>query len=161
VSDSTAVARRYRGSRPTCDLYLPGHLVHWVQAKKASEHKFSWGRLEAVEEPIVTVRYLDRVGTYRTHDTAELAFYASIGDKISVCEPYGVLRYDIDDQRTLLVGVADADAPFEPCQYRPLERITPDVLAERIRSRGGFGVPAPGGPLAERAERAERAAGDR
>ena len=152
MSDSTVAARRYRGPRPTCDLYLQGHLVHWVQAKKATEHRFSWGRLEAVEEQTVTVRYLDRVGRYRTHDTAELAFYTSVGDKLSVCEPYGVLRYDIDDRRTLLVGVTDADAPWEPCRYRPLEQITPDTLAERIRTHGGYSVPAHGLPLVERFE---------
>jgi hypothetical protein len=141
MSDPTAVARCYRGRRPTCDLYLPGHLVHWTQAKKAAEHKFSWGRLEAVDAAVVTVRYLDRIGRYRTHDTAELAFYSAEGDKISVCEPYGVLRYDLDDRRTLLVGVADADAPWVSCRYEPLEEITPDTLAERIRTRGGFSVP--------------------
>jgi hypothetical protein len=142
MSDPNVGARHYRGRRPTCDLYLPGHLVHWVQAKKASEHRFSWGRLEGIGEAVVTVRYLDRVGRYRTHDTAELGFYATLGDKISVCEPYGVLRYDIDERRTLLLGVADAAAAWEPCRYEPLERITPDTLAERIRTHGGFSVPA-------------------
>jgi hypothetical protein len=152
MSDTDRAARHYRGPRPTCDLYLRGHLVHWVQAKKASEHKFSWGRLEAVDEELLTVGYLDRVGEYRTHDTAELAFYATIGDKVSVCEPYGVLRYDVDDRRTLLVGVADAAAPWQRCQYRPLEQITPDTLAERIRAHGGFAVPTHRLHLAERVE---------
>ena len=149
MSDVTVAARRYRGPRPTCDLYLRGHLVHWVQAKRAAEHAFSWGRLEEIDRETVTVRYLDRVGTYRTHDTAELAFCADAGDKISVCEPYGVLRYDIDDRRTLLVGVADVAARWEPCRYRPLEQITPDTLAERIRNHGGFGAPVHGLPLLE------------
>ncbi len=142
MSDPTAGARHYRGRRPTCDLYLPGHLVHWIQAKKAFEHRFGWGRLERIGEAVVTVRYLDRIGRYRTHDTAELGFHASPGDKISVCEPYGVLRYDTDDGRTLLVGVADDAAPWVPCRYEPLEEITPDTLAERIRTHGGLSVPA-------------------
>lgn len=140
MSDTDRAARRYRGPRPTCDLYLRGHLVHWIQAKKAAEHKFSWGRLEALDKETVTVRFLDRVGNYRTHDTAELAFYATTGEKVGVCEPYGVLRYDIGPGRALLVGVTDSTAPFEPCRYRPLEQITPDTLAERIRTHGGFSV---------------------
>lgn len=119
MSDTSVAARGYQGPRPTCDLYLRGHLVHWVQAQKAAEHKFSWGRLEAVDKGIVTVHYLDRIGRYRTHDTAELGFYAVPGDKIGVCEPYGVLRYDFDARRTLLIGVADPAAPWEPCRYEP------------------------------------------
>ena len=88
------------------------------------------------------MRFLDRVGNYRTHDTAELAFYATTGDKVGLCEPFGVLRYEIDHRRALLVGVTDAAAHWEPCQYRPLEQITPDTLAERIRTHGGFSIPA-------------------
>jgi hypothetical protein len=154
MSDPTAAARNYRGRRPTCDLYLPGHLVHWVQAKKAAEHKFRWGRLEGIDDSVVTIRFLDRVGRYRTHDTAELAFYAAPDDKISVCEPYGVLRLDLDDRRTLLVGVSDVAAKWVPCRYEPLEDVTPDTLAERIRTQGGFSVPAHGLPTFERLEHA-------
>ncbi len=154
MSDTSVAARGYQGPRPTCDLYLRGHLVHWVQAQKAAEHKFSWGRLEAVDKGIVTVHYLDRIGRYRTHDTAELGFYAVPGDKIGVCEPYGVLRYDFDARRTLLIGVADPAAPWEPCRYEPRERITPDTLAERIRTRGGFSVPADGPAWVEPFEQA-------
>ena len=66
MSDVTVAARRYRGPRPTCDLYLRGHLVHWVQAKRAAEHAFSWGRLEEIDRETVTVRYLDRVDGPRT-----------------------------------------------------------------------------------------------
>jgi hypothetical protein len=157
MSDQTAAARLYRGRRPTCDLYLPGHLVHGVQAKKAAQHKFSWGRLEGIDEAVVTIRYLDRVGRYRSHDTAELVFYSALGDKIGVCEPYGVLRYDIDNRRTLLVGVTDTAAPWVPCRYQPLEQITPDTLAQRIRTQGGFSVPAHAHPPLERFE---PAAGD-
>ena len=141
MSDTTVATRKYRGRRPTCDLYLPGHLVHWVQANKAVEHKFSWGRLEGIDEAVVTVRYLDRVGRYRSHDTAELVFYSALGDKVGVCEPYGVLRYDHGNRRTLLVGVTDTAAPWVPCRYQPLEQITPDTLAQRIRNQTECSVP--------------------
>ena len=70
MSDALGGARHYRGGRPACDLYLPGHVVHWVQAQKASEHRFRWGRLEAVDQAVVAIRFLDRIRCYRTHDTA-------------------------------------------------------------------------------------------
>ena len=146
MSTAASAARHYRGRRPLCDQYLPGHLVHWDQAKKAAERRYSWGRLERIDDDTITVGYLDHTGRYRTHDTAELDYYASVGDKISVCEPLGVLRYDIDRSRTLLVGVADASEPLVPCRYQPREEITPDTLAQRIKIQGDVGLPGSGLP---------------
>ena len=37
--------------------------------------------------------------------------------------------------------IIDADEPWVPCDYSPLTSASPEKVAERIRTHGGFMVP--------------------
>lgn len=88
-----------------------------------------------------TVKYLDRIGRYRNHTATDVANVASPGDKVAVCEPYGILRFDVDLRTSKCFSVANADGPWTPCSCEPMSFATPDDLANRLEGRGGFSIP--------------------
>jgi len=125
----------------TCDLYLPGHLTHWIQLRRTSEVTPRTGKLVGVEDGIITVEYLDKVGRYRNHNAQRVLTIAKPGAKVRVFEDYGILGIDLDHRSSKSFCIADADKPWTPCSYEPLISVTPDALAKRLQERGGFSVP--------------------
>jgi hypothetical protein len=127
---------------PPCDLYIPGHLVHWIQAKKASGHPCTWGVLEDVREQVITVRFLDRVAHYRNHRADSVIEAARVGARVEVCERYGLLGIPLDNDETQLVCIADAARPWRQCSVASADPASLDELTQRMTDRGGFVVPA-------------------
>ena len=62
-----------------CDLYLPGHEVHWIQARKSSEVTPSTGTLVNVVDGVISVQYLDRLAYYRHHRAERVLKIAKLG----------------------------------------------------------------------------------
>lgn len=123
-----------------CDLYIPGHCVHWIQARMASTERHSWGRLVAVDDDVITVAYLDGVDRYRNHRVEALLDVAATGNKVAVCKRYGMLRVDVDGLANMGFCIADADDPWRPCSEAPRGQISFEDLAVRVNGRGGFTV---------------------
>ena len=129
-----------RNRRVECDLYLPGHCVHWIQSKKAWETTPTTGRLVEINGGIITVEYLDKIGRYRNHRAEDVLEVAQLGSKVRVFERFGLLGVD-HDRLTRMFCIADADEPWTPCSTEPMTSVTPEALATRLQERGGFSIP--------------------
>lgn len=109
---------------PPCDLYLPGHLVHWTQAKLAlragSERPVRWGRFAGIEEGWLVVRFLDGTARYRIHRPDDVAGVAASGDKVRVCEGLHFATISRRFEHVLSVCIACPDDPWQPCSEIPV-----------------------------------------
>ena len=123
-----------------CQLYIPGHSVHWIQAKKSYGEPHREGRLTAVDGDIVTVDFGDEVKKYRQCDPDRLLDIVGIGGGVGVCERYSILRTPSRDGHYVFC-IADVDEPWVPCDYSPLTSASPEALVERLETHGGFMVP--------------------
>ena len=123
-----------------CDLYRPGHLVHWIQARKAYEGPANWGKLAEVDGDWITVSYLDRVARYRSHDLTTVADIAEPGAKVRVSERFHLLNIQLLNHLSKGFCVALETDAWTPCSFEPLIEVTPEALAERLETRGGFSV---------------------
>ena len=126
--------------RQLCDLYIPGHCVHWIQSKKAWETTPRTGRLVEINGGIITVEYLDKIGRDRNHRAEDVLEVAHPGSKVRVFERFGLLGVD-HGALTRMFCIAEADKPWTPCSTEPMTSVTPEALAERLQERGGFSVP--------------------
>lgn len=126
-------------ARPdACDLYLPGHCVHWIQARKASTERHKWGRLVGVDDDVITVAYLDGVGRYRNHQAGNLLNVAGPGTKVAVSEHYRILRVDVEQRTSKCFCIAVVGDSWTPCSCEALISVTPQSLSERLSTHGGF-----------------------
>ena len=128
-------------NQPVCDLYRPGHLAHWIQARKAYDGPASWGKVAEVNGGWITVSCLDRTARYRTHDLANVAEIAERGAKVRVSERYRLLNVQLSNHVSRGFCVALESDEWTTCSYELLADVTPESLADRLESRGGFSVP--------------------
>jgi hypothetical protein len=139
-----ARATRSSQEHPACDLYVPGHLVHFIQAKKAweSDDPVRWGRFEGVDDGCLVVRFLDGyAGRYRIHRPSEVVRVAARGEKVRVSERWRFASISRRFEQLLGVCIALPDDPSRPCSVAPDEPDSLDDLADRLAERGGFLVP--------------------
>jgi hypothetical protein len=122
-----------------CQLYIPGHSVHWIQAKKSYGEPHREGRLTAVSGDVLTVEFGDEVKQYRNCDPDRLLDIVGIQGRVSVCERYSILRTPSRDGHYVFC-IVDPDEAWVPCDYSPLSSATPAALAERLETHGGFFV---------------------
>ena len=61
--------------------------------------------------------------------------------RYSVCDEYVILRYHYDHFGSSCFSISSVDKPWTPCDFEPLRSATPEALAERARTHGGFVVP--------------------
>jgi hypothetical protein len=134
------VTGRRRQTVPECDLYIPGHLFHWIQARKAGEHPHTWGVLDEVNGQVITVSFLDRVERYRNHDVEAFREVAEVGAKVRISERYGLLGIPLENGNVSCFSIVDADEPWRPCSAAPPVGSIDD-LVDRIEDRGGFSIP--------------------
>jgi hypothetical protein len=141
-TSATHIARKTQ-RHPACDLYLPGHLVHNIAAKKSweSSDPVRWGRFQGVEDGCLIVRYLDGEGRYRIHRPTEVGRVAQVGDKVRVSERWRTATVSRRFEQLLTVCIALEDDPWRPCSIAPSEPATLDDLAVHAAERGGFTVP--------------------
>jgi hypothetical protein len=135
----------HRTDGPACDLYVPGHLVHDIQATKSWEsgERGRWGRFERVDDGYLVVRFLDGTGRYRIHRPAEVGRVAEPGDKVRVSERWRIATISRRFEHVLTVSIALPRDPWRPCTAAPDAPGSPDDLAGRLAGRGGFSVPGP------------------
>lgn len=136
-------ATRRSEAHPACDLYVPGHLVHFIQARKAweSDDPVRWGRFEGVDDGCLVVRFLDGTGRYRIHRPSEVARVAAHGDKVRVSERWRIASISRRFEQLSAVCIALPDDPWRPCSLAPDEPDSFEDLADRLTDRGGFLVP--------------------
>ncbi|MDP9224494.1 MAG: hypothetical protein M3P18_11700 [Actinomycetota bacterium] len=145
----------------TCGFYLPGHDVHWIQAKLAGMYVFNLGAassvtserdpmpdtnrqavpghlLEVQPDGLVVVEVDGVVRRLWNHDPDRLQQLVARNHGEISHQP-GLLRTRSDDG-SYLFCVADADNPdLRPCPVHPLTKSPVELL----RKAGGFSMPGP------------------
>ena len=128
---------------PRCQLYIAGHSVHWIQAKLSLEEAHRQGRLIAVDGDLLTVDFGDEVKQYRNCTANRLLEIVGVGGDVNICEGYSVLRTPSSDGHYLfcyLFCIAGVHETWVPCDYSPLTSASPEGLALRVETHGGFMV---------------------
>jgi len=131
------VTARECGEVYRCELYRAGHTVHHIQALHSVGELHREGRLTEVLGNVITVDFGGLTRQYRNHDTDRLVDLVGLGGTVRVCEGYDILR----GAGSYCFSVLDADEPWVPCDHEPLNWFTPEALAERLETHGGFLVP--------------------
>jgi len=142
-------AGRIRRAQPECDLYIPGHMVHWIQARLAWEHPREWGVLDEVQERVITVRFSDRIARYRNHQVEALLDVGEHGSSVLVSARYGTLSVPSDHGSLWCFCIADADEPWRACSVGPEGPVSYGDLVDRLEDRGGFSIPGALLPLSD------------
>ncbi len=142
-------AGRSRRPQPECDLYIPGHIVHWIQAKLAWEHPREWAVLEGVQGQVITVRFPDRSARYRNHQVEALLDIAERGSSILVSARYGTLSVPSDHGSLWCFCIAEADEAWRACSVAPTYPVSCQDLIDRLEDRGGFSIPGALLPLSD------------
>src|SRR5580704_13343180 len=130
-----AWAIRSSEEHAACDLYVPGHLVHIIQAKKAweSDDPVRWGRFEGVDDGCLVVRFLDGyAGRYRIHRPSEVVRVAARGEKVRVSERWRFASISRRFEQLLGVCIALPDDPSRPCSVAPDEPTSIEDPADRL-----------------------------
>ena len=109
---------RRRRPQPNCDLYVPGHMVHWIQARLSWEHPREWAVLDAVLGQVMTVRFSDRVARYRNHQVEAVLDVAEPGSPVLVSERYGTLSVPSSDGSLWCFCIARRRRTMEAMQRR-------------------------------------------
>lgn len=94
-----------------------------------------------VDDQWITITFLDRVVRYRNHDAASILDFADLGAKVRVSERYHVLGVQLANYEHKIYCIALETDEWTPCSFEPLVDTSPEGLAERLRTRGGFSVP--------------------
>ncbi len=142
-------AGRIRRAQPECDLYIPGHMVHWIQARLAWEHPRESAVLEGVQGQVVTVRFPDRIARYRNHQVEALLDVAERGSSVLASTQYGTLSVPSDHGSLWCFCIADADEPWRACSVAPMDPLSYRDLIDRLEDRGGFSIPGALLPLSD------------
>jgi len=130
-----------RRSQPKCDLFIPGHMVHWIQARLVCEHPRESGVLERVRGRVITVRFPDRVTRYRNHRAEAVLDVAHPGSLVTVSERYGLLGIPLENGDVRWFCIVNADKLWRPCSVAPTGPVSFEDLAARVKDRGGFSIP--------------------
>ena|SRR5271157_3565545 len=142
-------AGRTRRAQPNCDLYIPGHMVHWIQARLSWEHPREWGVLEEVQGQVITVRFSDRMARYRNHQVEAVLDVAEPGSPVLVSTRYGTLSVPSDHGSLWCFCIADAERPWRSCSVAPGDPASYQDLVDRLEDRGGFSIPGALLPLSD------------
>lgn len=129
-----------------CGLYLPGHEVHWIQAKKSAEERTppERAKLVAVEgDDLVVVRMvgLREYRCYHSHEVPRLVEAAGGFERaVEVQQRWGILWTGGGRFCVCRYG-----REWSPCPETPLTLPAGPVGAEElvrlVRERGGFSLP--------------------
>jgi len=126
----------------SCALYTPGHQVHFIQMRLASETdpaNYRNGTLVSVDDDgWITVEVDSEALRFWTHDPARACecFEESSGH-VGLPE-HGVLHAPCRSGRYCICVASDGPTPCVPPS--PVE-LTPAGLVARIRTHGGFMIP--------------------
>ena len=138
--------RRASATGGSCDLYGPGHNVHWIPALKSVGNAAAGERIRATlvvaADGVIVVSLADGdLVRYRTHSTRRIRRIVKPGDEVIVCESYRILGVPGPRGATRLFCIALDRDDLQPCSAAPVTAATPVALAEQLATRGGFSVP--------------------
>jgi len=131
------------GKAPECDLYIAGHLTHWIQANRSAGQPHKTGTFVGVRDGLITIRFSDRVEQFRNHRVHEDLDLAEPGTQVQFCREYCILRAPGSPGTRKCFSVLEADEPWRPCSVDPKEPESFEDLAERANERGGFAISGP------------------
>ena len=102
-----------------CDLYLPGHKVHWIQVRKEDESDTpaAWGTFTGLDDDVITVEFLDRIERYRNHRPEHIQQTVQIGDTVRVAYRFRLLTFYRGGQRLMAYCIDDAQNERVPAEY--------------------------------------------
>jgi len=118
-----------------CELYVAGHTPHVIQVKVCLRQEPLAGKLRSVDGNVITVEFGDDVEQFRNHEPERLLEIVGIGGTVRVFSSI------LQGWTNHVWSVSPAADPWLPCNNEPLTATTPEALAERIRTHGGFLVP--------------------
>lgn len=132
-------------SPKSCTSYAPGHTVHWIQAlhtanKPEVARRTRRGTLVAVAGDELTIRFAadEEPERFRNHDPEQLLAVARrLPATVLLNDQYCILRVDV---YCFSVRSA-ARGPLGRCPVDDLVDDSPEALAERTLTHGGFSVP--------------------
>jgi len=135
-----------RSGGPPCDLYLPGHQVHYIQSRLAMADDAAADRVRAtlveVTDGHVVVRLDDGTfARYRNHATDRIRRVAAPGDELMVCERFGILGIPVSRGTSMFCLAPEGD-DLRSCDEAPSVVATTESLVGQLVSRGGFIVRA-------------------
>lgn len=108
----------------TCDLYLPGHDVHWIQAIRSAKDQMSppqpGSLVEVRADGIVVLELEGRRVRLWHHDPGQLEQLVALNDgRVSYQPPWGLLRTrSSNGDYCFCVGRADK-GKHRPCPVAP------------------------------------------
>lgn len=120
-----------------CNVYSPGHSAHWIPAIRSDSAHHDVGILSEINEELFIVDFGTEYRTYRNHETERLVEIVGVGNGVRICERYRLAR----SRSGLLFSIALSSDPWGACDDSPLTSATPQALADRLNSHGGFSVP--------------------
>ena len=118
-----------------CELYVAGHTPHVIQVEVCLRRVPLVGKLRSVDGDVVTVDVGDHVEQFRNHEPERLLEIVGIGGTVRIFSSI------LQGWTNHVWSIARATDPWRPCNDEPLTATTPEALAERIRTHGGFLVP--------------------
>ena len=98
-----------------CGLYLPGHQVHFIQARKALADRGVPVELVDAEDSVLVFALRDGLVTYGNHDTRRVRVFIGEFGAVSLVERWGVLRVGPG----YLFSLTAADGVLAPCPPPP------------------------------------------
>ncbi len=119
-----------------CQIYLGGHTLHWVQNRHSIDTPHQMGRLIGTDGTSITVDYLTHRKPYRNHDVERLVDTVGIGNVVSICEQFAILRGG-----GAAFSICDVRRPWIDCDFEPFEPTSFESLAIRMKTHGGYSVP--------------------
>lgn len=130
-----------------CTLYAAGHTVHWIQAlhsanKPEVARRTRTGTLIAVDGEVLMISFGadGEPERFRNHEPERLrAIARRLPTAVSLNDQYCLLRVG-----TYCFSVKQATSgPLGRCPVDDPPDSSPETLAERTRTHGGFSVPLP------------------
>jgi hypothetical protein len=124
-----------------CALYLPGHTVHFIQARLGWEEPESRepARLVAIEGNLLVVRVGSKERRYRNHEPERLGEAAErFGPEVMVQESLHLLLLP-SDTGDLCFCIARAHEPWRECvAERPSGPLDAESAVDLLERFGGF-----------------------
>lgn len=121
---------------PPCQVYFPGHVVHWVQVNLSIGEPHLTGTLAGVGGGVIAIDFGEQITFFQNHEPEHLIKTIGIGGTVQICDKYSLLISG-DDYFSIL----NTNEPLGPCKYDALTSTSFDALAERLRTHGGYTVP--------------------
>lgn len=101
-----------------CGLYLPGHQVHYIQARKAAADAGVAVEVLGLRGDALVLSVGDGVRLYRNHHPQRVLVLARDHGKARLIERYSVLRVGGGNTRAVF-SLARIDTPVRNCPMPP------------------------------------------